>query len=72
MLAGASSGVDADHGFDLQEVAQAELAVFAAVARHLEAAERRLHVARGAVQGDLSGADAVPTRRARTLSFDQT
>src|ERR1700689_1640744 len=52
----ALSGVDSDHRLDLQEIAQSELAPFAAVARHLEAAKWRIHVSRGAVQGHLSGA----------------
>src|SRR6185437_15022669 len=51
----ASSGIDSDHGFDLEEIAQAEFAVFAAVAGGLEASKGGLHVARGAVQGDLAG-----------------
>ena len=68
-----SSSVDSDHRLDLQEIAQSELAPLAAVARHLEAAERRVHVAGGAVQGDLAGADAIaPMRRACRLSLDQT
>src|SRR5450631_4234652 len=52
-----SSGVDADHGLDLQEVAQPEFSVFAPVARHLEAAKRGFHVARGSVQCHLTRSD---------------
>src|ERR1700687_2827992 len=40
----ASSGVDSDQSLDLQKVAQAKFTVFAAVAGHLESAERCLHI----------------------------
>src|ERR1700735_4434565 len=58
MLPPRSGGVDADDRLDLQEIAQAEFAVLATVAGHLESAERSLHVARRAVQRHLSRADA--------------
>src|ERR1039457_6154262 len=38
-----SSGVDANHGLDLQEVAQSEFSVFAPIAGHFEPSKRSLH-----------------------------
>ncbi len=38
-------GIHADDGLDLEKIAQTVFAVFSAVARHLEAAERGSHVA---------------------------
>src|ERR1700690_1685866 len=45
-----SSGVDANDGLDLQEVAQPEFSVFAPIAGHFEPPKRGLHVARASVQ----------------------
>src|ERR1700726_1020795 len=53
-----SGGVRSQHRFDLEEVAQAVLAPFAAVARALEPAEGGVHIAASSVQYDLPGADA--------------
>src|SRR5271155_1525512 len=58
--AGGSSSVDPDDRLQLQEVAQTELAPLAAVARHFEAAERSVHVARSTIQSHLAGADPCP------------
>src|ERR1700754_3688303 len=65
----ASGRLVADHGLGLEELLEAPLAVFAAVARLLVAAERRgrvadrvvqVHVAGAHLRGDLAGVLDVP------------
>src|ERR1700685_4348506 len=48
---------EAEHGLDLEEFLEAELAPFAAGAGLLVAAERRVHVAARAVDVHVAGAD---------------
>src|SRR5580704_8918365 len=58
-----SGRVGAQHRLDLEEVAQSVLAPFTAIARHLEAAKGRVHVALRAIDRDLAGPQPPPDAR---------
>ena len=62
----------AQHGFHFQEFLEAVFAPFAARARLLVAAERRVEVGAGAVQVDVAGAQARATLRACSTLPDWT
>jgi hypothetical protein len=68
----ASSGIDADDGLDLQEIAQAELAVFAPLPDILKPPNGVCMSPEAPFSATWPARMRPPTRRARTLSFDQT